>query len=306
MTTRSNEERVDDAAEAVNDAAEAVNDATPGVIDEILGRARVPDLVVLLAVPLVLSTVFTLPEATRRSFAFQYTDPTLVTAVTAHYVHLEIGHLVGNLAGYCLIAGVGYALALLGRRRRFFLTALATVLCVFPLALSGLNLAVPRHAVGYGFSGLNMGLFGLLPLLLAGYARVQFFPQSTLRPLPAVFFGAIGWIGFLALPIGTTGFGLAGTAVTIAAVLLAGTYLHAVERVRHWHLRAWRRAVIGRQGYGDLFVVSTVLLVAYPAVGFPADPTAGGSVLNLYVHLLGFCLGFIGPYTLLAAGLFRD
>jgi len=69
---------------------------------------------VLAAVPVVLCAVFALPESTRRSLAFAYAEPTVLTAFTAHYVHLDVGHLAGNVAGYILLAGVGYALAVLG------------------------------------------------------------------------------------------------------------------------------------------------------------------------------------------------
>jgi len=131
-----------------------------------------------------LLAIFTLPESTRRSLAFAYADPTAVTAFTAHYVHLDVGHLAGNVAGYALLAGVGYALAVLGDSRRFFLTALATFLLVFPFVLSALNLAVPRDAIGFGFSGINMALAGLLPLLLGTYARERFHVEGRSARCP--------------------------------------------------------------------------------------------------------------------------
>lgn len=134
----------------------AGEDATPAFRQELVASVRASDLAVLLAVPVLLLAIFTLPESTRRSLAFAYADPTAVTAFTAHYVHLDVGHLAGNVAGYALLAGVGYALAVLGDSRRFFLTALATFLLVFPFVLSALNLAVPRDAIGFGFSGINM------------------------------------------------------------------------------------------------------------------------------------------------------
>lgn len=45
---------------------------------------------------------------------------------------------------------------------------------------------------------------------------------------------------------------------------------------------------------------------ATPIVGFPADPTGAGSVVNRYVHLLGFYLAFIGPFALLTTGAFAE
>nr|WP_245626059.1 rhomboid family intramembrane serine protease [Haloparvum sedimenti] len=274
------------------------------MLGALLTRSRPADLLALAAPPLVMLGALALPVETRRALAFQYTDPTVVTAFTAHYVHLTVDHLLANLIGYGLLAGVGYALALLGGRRRFFLTALATYLLAFPVVLSALNLAVPRHAVGYGFSGVNMALLGVLPLVMLPYARNQLSPAVSSRVLPAVFFLLVGWMGVLALPVG--GDTLVGTVATAASLALGCWYLYAATRGsdRRWNPHGWVRVVSAREGYGDLFAVAGALLVAYPAVGFPVDPVTGTSVLNLYVHLLGFCLGFIGPHIALTVGLF--
>jgi hypothetical protein len=272
---------------------------------ELLAGVRAVDLLVLLAVPAVLLAAFSLPEATRRSLAFAYADPTLRSAFASHYVHLDAGHLAGNLAGYGLLAGVGYPVAVLGGSRRLFLTALATFLLAFPFALSALNLAVPRDAIGFGFSGINMALAGLLPLLLGTYARERFAPEASLRALPAVFFALVGWIALLALPVSTTGLGLAGLATGVAGALLAVLYASSAGIAVREAVREGVRAVASRPGEGDLFAVGAVIVVGYPLVGFPSDPTGAGSVVNLYVHLLGFCLAFIGSFALLAVGVFE-
>ncbi|OYR69144.1 hypothetical protein DJ79_04025 [Halorubrum ezzemoulense] len=273
---------------------------------EMLAGVRATDLLVLLAVPAVLLAVFALPEATRRSLAFAYADPTVPSAFAAHYVHLGTDHLLGNLVGYGLLAGVGYALAVLGGRRRLFFTSLATYLGAFPFALSALNLAVPRDAIGFGFSGINMALAGLFPILWYCYAREHFAPAASLRALPAVFFALVGWIALLALPVSTTGIGVAGLAIGVAGALLAVLYAASSEVRFPPAVRTHAAAVASRPGYGELLVVGGLVAVGYPVVGFPSDPSGGGSVVNLYVHLLGFCLGFIGPFALLAAGAFDE
>ena len=292
---------------ARNDGTAPDRDADgSGFRRELVAGVRLGDLLVLALVPVVLGAVFALPESTRRSLAFAYTEPTALTAFTAHYVHLEAGHLAGNVAGYCLLAGVGYALAVLGGSRRFFLTALATFLLAFPFVLSGLNLAVPRDAIGFGSSGINMALAGLLPLRPGTYARERFAPGASLRALPAVFFALVGWIALLALPLSTTGPGLAGLATGVTGAVLAVLYLSTSGIEIRETAREGLREIASRPGEGDLFAVGAVLGVGYPVVGFPSDPTGAGSVVNLYVHLLGFCLAFIGPFALLAVGAFEE
>ncbi|WP_281194870.1 hypothetical protein [Halorubrum sp. F4] len=304
----------------------SVRGVDPSLREVLRSRARPIDLLVLLAVPVVLLAVFTLPEATRRSLAFAYHDPTVLTAFSAHYVHLEADHLLANVAAYGLLTGVGYLLAVASRQRRFFFTALATFCLAFPFALSALNLAVPRRAIGFGFSGINMAFAGLLPLLLAafvhehlsepGFASANPSPRSggpqhvplsdsaPVRLLPATFLVVVGWIGVLALPASADLTGLVGPAVLLGGSLLGAHELLSTSPEGRPSLRDGLSRTVGRPGYGDLFLVGAALAVAYPAVGFPAEPSVDGGVMNLYVHLLGFCLAFIGPYTLLAVGAF--
>ena len=273
---------------------------------ELSAGVRALDLLALAVPPIALVALFALPEATRRSLAFAYTDPTPLTAFSAHYVHLGRNHLLGNLVGYGLLAGVGYLLAALSRRRRLFFTAFVTYLGAFPFALSALNLAVPRNAIGFGFSGINMALSGLLPILWYCYARDRFAPSASVAALPAVFFALVGWIALLALPVSTEGDGVAGLAIGVAGALLALLYAASSDVRLPRPIGKHARAVASRPGYGDLLAVGAVVAVGYPVVGFPSEPAAGGSVVNLYVHLLGFCLGFIGPFALLAGGAFED
>ena len=289
---------------ADRDADGRPGDAT--FAEELSARARAVDLLALAVPPVILVAVFALPEATRRSLAFAYADPTLPSAFLSHYVHLGTNHLLGNLVGYGLLAGVGYLLAALSGRRRLFFTAFVTYLGAFPFALSALNLAVPRNAIGFGFSGINMALAGLLPILWYCYARDRFAPSASVAALPAVFFALVGWIALLALPVSTEGDGLAGLSVGVAGALLALLYAASSDLRLPDSLRERARTVASRPGYGDLLVAGAIVAVGYPVVGFPADPTGSGSVVNLYVHLLGFCLGFIGPFALLASGAFED
>lgn len=278
---------------------------------------RPSDVLLLALVPMALLWVFSLPESTRRSLAFAYADPTLLTAFTAHYVHLQFEHLLANLVGYGLLAGVGYLVATASRQRRLFVTSFVTFCLAFPFALSALNLAVPRDAIGFGFSGINMAFAGVLPLLLAVFACRRLGSEASTHPadlpvrlLPATFLLLVGWMAALALPTALGARGLAGPLVMLLGAVVAARQLRSLRPPNGpsllGSLRSAVRRIRDRPGDGDLFVVGGVLAVAYPVVGFPTDATVDGRVINLYVHLLGFCLAFIGPYVLIVAGGFAD
>ena len=90
---------------------------------------------------------------------FDYATPTLLTAYTAHFVHFDPAHLSINLGSYLLLVPVTYALAALSDELSRFRVAVVTLHTAVPLALSGLNLALVRPRVGYGFSGVAASLF---------------------------------------------------------------------------------------------------------------------------------------------------
>lgn len=258
-------------------------------------RASLADLLALAAVPAALVLVFRLSEPTRRALALSHADPTLASAYTGHFVHLDAGHLAANLAVYAVLAPVVYALCVLAGRRRLFRVAFVTYLGAFPFVLSALNLALPRRVLELGFSGVAMALFGLLPLALAEYARTTFDDDLDARASPALFFATTGVVALAAAPTDLRTGGIA-----LASVLAAALYSErALGSVRLPTLGDMRRAA-ERSGYFELAALAAVLLVVVPFVAF-----RGGAVepANPYVHLLGFALGYVATYvTALAVG----
>lgn len=270
---------------------EDAHDGPPRPFRAALGDAPLRrDLGVLLSVPLVLLGVFSLPEATRRSLTFAYMDPSLATAYASTFVHLDVGHLLANVGAYLLVAPLAYLLSVLSGRRRRFFVAFATFLLAFPVALSYLNLAIPRPSVGYGFSGVLMAFVGYLAWALGEYADVQFDAGGARVLAPALFFAGLALSAVTSVQSAVT------IALAIAALLSA--FLYALPLLdRPEPLRSNVRAAASVAGHFELFAVGLVAFLAFPFVAFPADPVADGGVLNLYVHLLGYALAFVVTYT---------
>ncbi len=271
----------------------------PPFLRGIRQRVGVADLVVLGVVPLVLVGVFLLPVELRRSLVFDYREPSLQTAFISSFVHLSGTHLAVNLLTYLLVVPVTLALSVLSDDRQRFYTVFLTFVSVLPLFLSYMNLAILRASVAFGFSGIVMAFAGYLPLALADYAETTFDlgPRTSVGPM--LFFLTLGPISALSVQpvvpdnatvlIGTSGLVLA--TVLSAALFGLSAYQQetgVVEKFRH---------ATGQSGYFELGVVSIVLVFAVPFVGFPPDPSFGDGAVNLYVHLLGYALGFLVPYV---------
>lgn len=262
------------------------------------------DLLVLFSVPILLVGVSFLPLAVRQSLVFHYTVPTLLTAFAAPFVHLGPGHLVVNVLGYFLVVPVAYLLSVASGRRARFFAAFATFVLVFPVLLSYLNLAVLRPGAGAGFSGVVMAFVGYLPLALADYLeeRADVGPSETLAPV--FFFLGIALIAGLSVQSvqrdrATVLLGTGGLVLT--AMLSALLYwLSAPDHARDVLRKV--RAAADRPGNVELLGFAGIVFVAFLFVAFPPAVTDGAIVVNVYVHLLGYALGFISAYATVEFG----
>ena len=244
------------------------------------------DLAVLLAVPVVLAAAALLPPDARLALAFSYTDPTLRTAFGANFLHVSPDHLLSNLATYALLAPTVYLLSVLSDRRDRFYVVFVSFLVVFPAVLSVLNLAILRRGVLLGFSGVNAAFVGYLPLALAGYLRSVFGVRAERELAAGLFFLGLALVAVLVVR----------TPVTYAVAAVAT--LAAVGRLRAVDAGPPRsRDALGAPGEAELAAVAVILLFGGLLCAFPPDPVVAGAIVNVYVHLVGFALGFIAPFV---------
>lgn len=265
------------------------------VPDRRLTRRRVrssilADAIPMLVIGLALVSVYHLPTSVKTTLVFSYADPTLLTAFTAHFVHMSPAHLLGNLAGMVVLYVVSYGLFRAAGQRTVFLASVVTIVVVFPFVLSGLNLAVPRSGYLFGFSGLTMAFLGLVPLGLTAFATRAFSTTLQLEDAIPLFLGSLVLIVWVLLPRSGIQLALLLTATVGMFGLLGASsrrFLHA-----GWiGLRRLRHRPIAAMGY---FLV-VAIWVGYLLLGFPAEPVTTGAVINVYVHFLGYALGFIVP-----------
>ena len=262
------------------------------------------DVLVLLSIPIALVAVFLVPVATLQSLAFEYTDPTLLTAFAAPFVHLGASHLAVNVLGYFLVVPVAYLLSVASGRRERFFVVFATFVLAFPVLLSYLNLAVLRPTASVGFSGVVMAFVGYLPLALADYLdeRADVGPSETVAPI--LFFLGIALVAGLSVQsvqrdratvlLGTGGLVL--TAILSALLYWLSAPDHATDvyrKVRTTAGRAWSVELLG---------FASVVFVSFFFVAFPPEVANSGTVVNVYVHLLGYALGFISTYATVEVG----
>jgi len=257
-------------------------------------RIRPVDVVLVATIPAVLVAVFLLPVGLRRDLALLYTEPSVLTMYASHFVHLDLPHLTANLLVYLLVVPFSLAVSVWsGRRRRFYAVALV-VLAAFPLALSGLNVLLPRPRIGMGFSGMNLAFVGYLPHVLADRFEAERpeWERSRAALLAVLFF-----VGTTIVAVRVTA-SLRGTAQPGLDWLLvagAGSLTAAVGLTRPLVSCLRSRGIAGAP-VPPLAALGSLLFVLLMIVGFPEISPADGSVVNLFLHLLGFSFGYIVPY----------
>ncbi|WP_284007285.1 hypothetical protein [Haloarcula pelagica] len=288
---------------------------TARTVSRLFDRATVVDVALLLAVPAVLLAVASLPLPVRRALVFEYAAPSVGTAIASPFVHLDGSHLQRNLLAYGVLAPTGYALSVASGHRQRFRVVFVSLVLVCPPALSYLNLAIVREGVSVGFSGVAMALFGYLPLAIAAHLDRRFDVAPTHATAPLLFFLGLQLITVLTLGAVATNrvsVPVRGVTVPVTSVLVASLIglVAALTLVLVLYTLAVRdhvtalttalRTTTTRPGHFELFVLATGLFLAVPFVTFPIDPIVGDGVLNLYVHLVGYALGFIGSFTLVS------
>lgn len=270
----------------------------PSSITAALARAGTwYDLVALAVVPAVLVGVFALPHERRVGLALSYADPSVLSLYTANFAHFSLGHLTSNLVGYLLVAPTAYVLCALADYRRTFWGVFAVFVFAFPVALSALNAELFRNTAhtALGFSGVLAAFFGFLPVALLWYLRRRFTGGLVIHHAPLLYFTGIGTIAVIAAPAGRpTTLVFAGAFVGVA---LVGRRLAAdLSRLSV----AGFRDALTPAGYVEVAALALVLFLGFPFAAFPAVSASNGEVTNLYVHLVGYSMGFLVPYVTFA------
>jgi len=268
------------------------NAGEQGFVEDVLEHAHRSDIALISAIPVLLVAVSRLPSATLEQFAFDTTQPTLLTAFASHFVHMDALHLAGNLSVYCFVVGIPYVLCILSNRRRFFLLSFLTLVLAFPIVLSSMQLLFPREQLILGFSGINAGFAGMACFVFTGYLRTNITPRAEERYAPVFFFLTTGLIALITLPAVAFRFEIAAASFALAVV-----YVAVALRRQGMPTRADVRRAANRPGYFETAGAALGLIVGYPFVAFQDVVILQNGVLNVYIHLLGSSLAFTLLFT---------
>jgi len=260
-------------------------------------ETRARDVLALLLVPAALTGIYLLPDGIRFRFALAYAHPTPLSLYLANFTHLTLEHLLSNLVGYLFVAPIAFVLCALADRKRMFWAVFTVYLTVFPFILSLLNVELSRNTarIGLGFSGVLAAFFGFLPVALLWYTRRRFTGDVALQHAPLCFFTGVGILSLLALPVGQVAYAIA--ALAILGIAISGHRLLA--DLRELSVDGFKHAA-SPAGYLEFAAIGLVLFFGFPFAAFPSVSIHNGQFTNLFLHLVGYSLGYLVPYMAFA------
>jgi membrane associated rhomboid family serine protease len=257
-------------------------------------RTALRDLGLIGVVAVVLVWIHvTLPPAVRTRMALRHESVDPVSLYTSAFVHLDLTHLLGNVAGYVAAALVAYGLCVQVEHRRWFRVTFAGFLLVLPVAVSLTSYAVIGllypgiEPVSRGFSGVGAGFAGFVFVALlaalnrlydyrvAGYAGLAIW----LLLLFEVYFI---YVGDVTLPVGglfAVGWGACLVGISREST---GPGMYSRPRTRLELIQVAQTVLV------------VALLVSFVSVLFPPDIVEDGAVTNVFAHAAGFLYGVGG------------
>jgi membrane associated rhomboid family serine protease len=252
------------------------------------------DLGLIGAVAVVLVWIHVaVPAAVRTRLAFRHETVDPISLYTSAFVHLDLPHLLGNVAGYVAAALVAYGLCVQVGHRRWFRVTFAGFLLVLPVVVSLTSYAVigllypAIDPVSRGFSGVGAGFAGFVFVaLLATLNRVYDYRLAGYTGLAIwlllLFEVYLIYVGDVTLPVG--GLFLVGWGACLWGIgrTATATAVFTPPRTRLELLQVMQ------------VVLVVVLLVSFVSVLFPPQIVEDGAVTNVFAHAAGFLYGIGG------------
>ena len=253
---------------------------------ELTEKVRVSDIVLMLAIPIVLTAVHLLPTSIKQSFLLDYGNPSILNLWSSTYVHRGFTHFSNNLLAYCLMIAPTYLLFVLADERRLFRYTFISFLFILPPVIAVINIAVFGHGTGAGFSGIGSAFVGLLPVALVLFIHNRISKKMDPSNGVELFLVAAGIITMVYVGV------VQGAGIILISSFLA--ILH-IRRVGVDEVRRESSKLISMKGYFELVLFAVLLFLVSPRLLFPQEIVQDGQVVNIISHYTGLVIGFFGP-----------
>ncbi|HII66706.1 MAG TPA: rhomboid family intramembrane serine protease [Thermococcaceae archaeon] len=229
---------------------------------------------------------FTLQEKLVMNYQeFSFSNPgDWIRLYTTHFVHVNFGHLLGNLIIFIVIFPTLYFLAEAGKDVGLFKRFLVFVFLILPPILSIVDLLVMRRydlRYGMGFSGIDSALIGAVPYFSSNMLSRKF----NFKLPPLMFSNSFMLITGGLISIIYSIF-VIGIPLLIGGILLLVYTVSKAFREYDWNSlgkEAQKRKVVIR----NFILAISLLIVGAIWAAFPRNLLGEAGLVNIFIHYLG-------------------
>lgn len=251
---------------------------------------RVPDLVVLLALPFIVTLLMFVPSNIHDLLVLQTKNPSWWQYFTSNFVHASFEHYAGNLIAYFIfIIPQILILTKINEKQNFFYLLGFLVFSFFLVTLIS-----PVISPGYfqkaqtseGLSGIDAGILGFIPFILVLFAGNKIGKNLLKDGIFYIFLFFTAFIlSIIYLPY-TKNILYPGL---IFAFLIGCVFFNRNELHEIWkQIRAER---IDHPANYCFLLILLFLFFASPLLMFPQNPLINGSFVDILTHYIGYLYG---------------
>lgn len=253
------------------------------------------DLAIIFLIPVILFTVFLLPNQIKESLILHREASTIYSIFTTHFVHMKITHLISNVISYLIVVLFLYTFLFVMDKTNFFRKFLFTNLLLMPFLISFIWVPVNQFIstgvkTSFGFSGIVSSLFGtfIYVYVILLHERVKI--KTHFAYISSIFFVLLLFILFY----------FKSSLYTVMILILVAIVFgwSAYKTVKSINKKAKTDLIkkAKRPKYAKIFLyISVFVLYLFIFVSawhlFPIKFVIDNITINFFIHYVGFILG---------------
>ncbi len=246
----------------------------------------------LLFIPVLLLSIFLLPDSIKNHFILKTSNPTLLSMFLSNYVHLNILHFLGNVLAYFFII---FLILNFETNRKLLYTTSLLMFLIMPFVSSFLLIRLfPTLPPSLGFSAIVAGFMGYLVYSSYKYVKIFFYTKINLFLLYLVLMINLIVVAYnLKTPFRFQLF--------IFAISIILVYFNKIAIKEIWKQIILKtknlliEKLIRRLIYYYLLFVLTIFSIFYLPNLIPSNIIEGGSLINIFSHYIGYIFGLFVP-----------
>lgn len=260
--------------------------STNSLLNDIVTEVRVPDLLLIMSVPLILSLVFILPKSIQNGLILEFGSPSIINLWSSAFLHRGLNHFIANTILYCILIVPIYSLFVLAQERTLFRFTFVSFLLVLPAVIALVNIAVINQGTGAGFSGIDSAFFGVLPLSFVLFIQNRISSEIEQRHSVPLFLMIASIIAFVYSGV------FAFFCFLFVALSLA---IYQIYQLGFPEIKKTVNNLLTMRGYLEMVVFSAALFLLSPVLLFPQEIVQQGHTVNILSHYVGLVFGFFEP-----------